>query len=47
VFQLGVDMYLDQPACSGRAHWNKSNEVLDTNTRSVCGGQFMYVHVFV
>lgn len=33
--ELVVDVYYDQPAGVGRAHWNKSNDLIQENTRSV------------
>ena len=33
VFDLLVDVYLDQPAGVGRAHWNKANDIIDRNSR--------------
>lgn len=33
--ELVVDVYFDQPAGVGRAHWNKSNDLIAKNTRLV------------
>ncbi len=29
---LVVDLYLDQPAIVGRAHWNKANDIISRNS---------------
>ena len=44
--EVQVDLYLDQPAGSGRHHWNKANDLILRNVRYACSLHHTSIHLY-